>query len=88
MASTLIFLIIHECPKPSSFTEVRSFLGLAGLYWRFIKGFSSTSAPITELLKLKNFKWNENVQQAFKEHKYYLAHAPILALSDFKNFLR
>jgi Reverse transcriptase (RNA-dependent DNA polymerase) len=47
---------IQEWPKPSSITEVRAFLGLAGFYRRFIKGFSSIAALITEILKLKNFE--------------------------------
>jgi RNase H-like domain found in reverse transcriptase len=73
----------HEWSKPSSFTEVRSFLGLVGFYRRFIKGFNSIFAPITELLKLKSFEWSENTQQAFKEFKHCLTHAPVLTLPDF-----
>ena len=53
------------------------------VYRRFIKSFSSISAPITELLKLKNFEWNENAQQAFEKLKHCLTHAPVLALPDF-----
>jgi hypothetical protein len=42
---------------PSSITEIRSFLGLAGYYWRFIEGFSNIAKPMTSLLeKGKEFK--------------------------------
>ena len=37
--------------QPKSVTEVRSFLGLAGYYQRFIEGFSQTARPMTQLLK-------------------------------------
>jgi hypothetical protein len=43
---------------PSSVTEVRSFLGLAGYYRRFIEGFSNIAKPMTSLLeKGKEFNW-------------------------------
>ncbi|PKU72103.1 putative mitochondrial protein [Dendrobium catenatum] len=48
---------IVEWPTPRSFTEVRIFHGLANFYRRFIKGFSIMLAPITDLLKLKQFQW-------------------------------
>jgi hypothetical protein len=44
---------------PSSVTEIRSFLGLAGYYRRFIEGFSKIAKPMTSLLeKGKEFKWS------------------------------
>jgi RNase H-like domain found in reverse transcriptase/Reverse transcriptase (RNA-dependent DNA polymerase)/Integrase zinc binding domain len=75
---------IQEWPKPPSITDVRSFLDLAGFYRRFIKGFSSIAAPITKILKLKNFEWSESAQQAFEKLKQCLTQAPVLALSNFE----
>ena len=40
---------VKTWPKPMTPTEVRSFLGLAGYYRRFVEGFSSLSAPLTKL---------------------------------------
>ena len=48
--------VILEWKPPRSVTEVRSFLGLAGYYIRFVKGFSMTTAPMTRLLQ-KNVKF-------------------------------
>jgi hypothetical protein len=43
---------------PMSVGDIRSFLGLAGYYRRFIEGFSKISKPMTELLeKDKKFEW-------------------------------
>ena len=42
--------VITKWKPPRNFTEVHSFLGLAGYYRRFIKGFSMTAGPITKLL--------------------------------------
>jgi hypothetical protein len=51
---------IMEWRVPTTVTEIRSFLGLAGYYRRFIEGFSKTAKPMTSLLeKGREFKWNE-----------------------------
>jgi hypothetical protein len=43
---------------PMSVSDIQSFLGLAGYYWRFIEGFSKISKPMTELFeKDKKFEW-------------------------------
>ena len=42
---------VMDWKQPTSVTEVRSFLGLAGYYRRFIEGFSKLSKPMTHLLK-------------------------------------
>jgi hypothetical protein len=45
---------------PTAVTEIRSFLGLAGYYRRFIEGFSKITKPMTSLLeKGREFKWDE-----------------------------
>ena len=71
---------------PTNQTEVRSFLGLAGYYRRFIKDFSIIASPMTELLR-KNvkFEWTEERQQCMDELKGRLTSAPILTLPDDEN---
>jgi hypothetical protein len=52
----------------TSVGEVRSFLGLAGYYCRFIKGFSRITKPMTELLSRdKKFKWMPACEASFQE---------------------
>jgi hypothetical protein len=51
---------------PISVSDVRSFLGLAGYYRRFIEGFSKISKPMTELLeKDKKFEWTSACEASF-----------------------
>jgi hypothetical protein len=55
---------------PTSVGNIRSFLGLAGYYPRFIKGFLKISKPMTELLeKDKKFKWTSACEASFQELK-------------------
>ncbi|KAI3750829.1 hypothetical protein L2E82_21683 [Cichorium intybus] len=66
---------------PRSPTEVRSFLGLAGYYRRFVENFSSIAAPLTKLTKKgEKFTWAEKQQEAFQKLKQSLCEAPVLAL--------
>ena len=63
--------------------EVRSFLGLAGYYSRFIENFSKVAKPMTELLKKdKKFAWSEGCELSFQELKKRLVTAPVLCLPD------
>ena len=68
---------------PTNQTEVRSFLGLAGYYRRFIRNFSVIASPMTSLLK-KNvgFVWSEECQRSMDELKRRLTTAPVLILPD------
>ena len=69
--------------SPTNVTEIRSFLGLAGYYRRFIKGFSQKAAPMTKLLrKGVPFDWNDKCEQSFQELKKRLTTAPVLALPE------
>ncbi|KAL0445949.1 UNVERIFIED_CONTAM: Transposon Ty3-I Gag-Pol polyprotein [Sesamum latifolium] len=66
---------------PKNVSEVRSFLGLAGYYRRFVKDFSVVAKPLTNLLKKNTpFNWNDRCAQSFEELKRRLTSAPILAL--------
>ena len=63
-------------------TEVRSFLGLAGYYISFVKGFSMIAASMTRLLQ-KNLKyeWSEKCQISFDKLKAFLTEAPVFTQS-------
>ena len=71
--------VIVEWKPPRNVTKIRSFLGLAGYYRRFVKGFSMTAAPMTRLLQ-KNVKheWSEKCQRSFDKLKAFLTEAPVL----------
>ncbi|KAL0278067.1 UNVERIFIED_CONTAM: Transposon Tf2-11 polyprotein [Sesamum radiatum] len=72
---------IMEWRVPKNATEVRSFLGLAGYYRRFVEGFSIIAGPLTKLLrKGVVFQWTEQCQRSFDELKKRLTSTPILVL--------
>ena len=55
---------------PAKVGEIRSFLGLAGYYRRFIENFSKIAKPMTELLKKDaKYKWTEECEASFQELK-------------------
>jgi hypothetical protein len=61
---------VLEWKLPTMVSEVRSFLGLADYYRRFIPNFSKITKPITELLKKGNkYLWSEACDEAFKHLK-------------------
>ena len=63
--------------------EVRSFLGLAGYYRRFVENFSKIAKPLTSLLeKSADFIWTDECQMAFDELKKRLTTVPVLTLPD------
>nr|GFC86304.1 putative reverse transcriptase domain-containing protein [Tanacetum cinerariifolium] len=68
---------ITKWPRPTSVTEVHSFLGLAGYYRRFVEGFSRLALPSTKLVrKGEKFVWNEEREKSFEELKQHLVSAP------------
>lgn len=80
---------IEQWPSPVSAKEVRSFLGLAGYYRKFIKHFGIIAKPLTNLLrKGVHFLWTTVEETAFQTLKHSLVTAPVLALPNFQeNFV-
>lgn len=73
-------------PRPVTVTQVRSFLGLAGYYRKFVPNFATIAAPLTDLTKKglpKNVIWGEPQQRAFTSLKSALSVKPILKLPNF-----
>ncbi|KAJ9556479.1 hypothetical protein OSB04_011093 [Centaurea solstitialis] len=71
--------VIKSLPYPTSVREVRSFLGHAGFYRRFIKDFSQITRPMCNLLqKDVEFKFDEKCKEAFDRLKEMLTSAPIM----------
>nr|GEX59569.1 putative reverse transcriptase domain-containing protein [Tanacetum cinerariifolium] len=74
---------IKNWTAPTTPTEVRQFLGLAGYYRRFIKKFSLISKPLTKLTqKNKPHMWGDDEEEAFQTLKLKLCSAPILSLPE------
>jgi len=72
---------VSQWETPKSVTEIRSFLGLAGYYRRFIEGFSKLALPLTQLTcKGKAFVWDVHCENNFSELKKRLTTAPVLIL--------
>ena len=64
---------------PRNVTEIRSFLGLAGYYRRFVQGFSVIASSLTRLLrKGVKFEWDDKCQSSFERLKEILVEAPVL----------
>ncbi|GJT51548.1 putative reverse transcriptase domain-containing protein [Tanacetum coccineum] len=74
---------VKNWTSPTTPTEIRQFLGLAGYYRRFIKDFSKIAKSLTELTqKNKKYIWGEDQETAFQLLKQKLCEAPILALPE------
>lgn len=76
---------VRDWPIPTSMRELRAFLGLAGYYRRFVKGFSEIALPLTELTRNvthQRLQWGARQQVAFIELKHALQSTPVLILPD------
>ncbi|KAA0061352.1 putative mitochondrial protein [Cucumis melo var. makuwa] len=63
---------------PKSISELRSFLGLANYYRRFVEGFSKRASPLTELLKKDvHWNWDPECQAAFDGLKQAMMEGPL-----------
>ncbi|KAL0554363.1 hypothetical protein IC582_008282 [Cucumis melo] len=69
--------------RPSTVSEVRSFLGLAGYYRRFVKNFSRIATPLTQLTRRgAPFVWSKACEDSFQNLKQKLVTAPVLTVPD------
>jgi hypothetical protein len=74
---------VSKWQSPKSVTEIRSFLGLAGYYRRFIENFSKIAKPMTELLKSNTpYVWPDKCEASFQELKTRLTTTPVLTMPD------
>ncbi|KAF8046932.1 hypothetical protein N665_3324s0001 [Sinapis alba] len=74
---------IQGRPRPKNATEIRSFLGLAGYYRKFVKGFASLAQPMTQLTgKDVKFVWPDECEKCFSALKEMLTNAHILVLPE------
>jgi len=75
---------VKDFPHPHNVKTVRSFLGLANYYCRFVKDFAKIAAPLNQLLRKDHkFVWTAQCEEAFQALKAALISAPILAFPDF-----
>ncbi|CAA0830863.1 Uncharacterized mitochondrial protein AtMg00860, partial [Striga hermonthica] len=74
---------VQNWSTPRSPSEVRSFLGLASYYRRFIEGFSKIALPLSQLTrKSVKFEWTDRCESSFQELKRRLTSAPVLTIPD------
>ena len=72
---------VKNWPRPTSPSDIRSFLGLDGYYHHFVEGFSSIASPMTQLSQKKvKFQWSEPYEKSFQELKTRLTSSPVLDL--------
>lgn len=70
-----------DWPRLTNVIEIRSFLGLAGYYRRFVEGFSKIIGPLTKLTqKYAKFEWNDDCEKSLQELKDRLVSIPIFTL--------
>jgi hypothetical protein len=74
---------VMDWKPPTTVRQIRSFLGLAGYYQRFIPNFSRIAKPMMELLKKEaKFEWGQKCEDAFHTLRQHLTTTPVLAQPD------
>ena len=79
---------VKEWKTPTKIKDVESFLGFANFYQRFIHNFSHTARPLNELKGKKEWKWEKEHQEAFKELKEKITSQLVLSLPRRKRKFR
>ena len=74
---------MKQWPRPTFAIDIRSFLGLAGYYRRFVEGFTSIASPLTRLTqKIVKFQLSDDCEKSFVELKTRLSTTPVLTLPN------
>ena len=71
---------VKEWKTPTKIKDIESFLGFANFYRRFIHNFSHTARPLNKLKGKKEWKWEQEHQEAFEELKAKITSQPVLSL--------
>ncbi|XP_070040931.1 uncharacterized protein [Nicotiana tomentosiformis] len=72
---------VKSWPRPTTPTEIRSFLGLVSYYQWFVEGFSTLASPLTKLTqRAMKFQWSDACERSFQELKARLTTTPVLTL--------
>ncbi|GBG92089.1 hypothetical protein CBR_g54344 [Chara braunii] len=75
--------VIRDWPTPPTLTELRSFLGLANYYRKFVRNFSTVAAPLRKLLKKEAiWQWDKDCTSTLKKLKRALIEYPVLKVAD------
>jgi len=77
---------VSNAERPQTKKQVRSFMGLANYYWKFIPSFAEIAVPLTDLTKKgepNKVNWGEAQEKSFQTLKTLLTKSPILHLPDF-----
>ena len=74
---------VRNCRQPKNTTDVKSFLGLANYYRRFVPSFSTVAAPLNALTSDREWQWTDACQLSFNTLKDLLTSAPILRRPDY-----
>ncbi|KAH0769082.1 hypothetical protein KY290_013063 [Solanum tuberosum] len=75
--------VVKQWPRPTSPIDIKSFLGLAGYYKRFVEGFSSIASPLTKLTQKKvKFQWSDDCEKCFAKLKTRLTTTHVLTLPE------
>jgi hypothetical protein len=73
--------VVMNWERPSNVNEIRSFLGFAGYYRRFVEDFSKLSGPLTTLTKKNaHFIWSDECEECFQKLKQRLISTSVLTL--------
>ena len=75
---------VQNFPCPKNLKTLKSFLGLASYYRRFVPNFSKVAGPLYSLTKKNSiFTWTSTCQEVFEKLKHLLTNTPVLAFPDF-----